>query len=171
MVNSWRLLPTSATESTDWLRFKSTVDDDDEDAPSGIMRTLRSSSTLSSESSCTNYCFYCTHFWRLFIMNIYFVEFCNERLDDWHHHGSCGSVWNPHGKECRRHHKTQHQPDFDQMIKLFSSLSHHHRCYYHLGLAPTIMRTRRAIRLCKLQYSIVSATIRPPMNIILVSFM
>ena len=40
---------------------------------------------------------------------------------------------------------------------------------YHLGLEPTNMSTRNAIRLCRLHFSTATATIRPPTNNILVS--
>ncbi len=41
---------------------------------------------------------------------------------------------------------------------------------YHLGLAPTRSSTAKATLLCKLQNSIPSANMRPPMNIIFVSY-
>lgn len=42
--------------------------------------------------------------------------------------------------------------------------------FHHLGVDPTINKHERAMRLCRLQYSIAEASIRPPMNIMLVSF-
>lgn len=52
-----------------------------------------------------------------------------------------------------------------------SPVARKERCNYCAGLAPTQRSVRRAILLCRFQRSTATATMRPPRNSMLVSFM